>query len=240
MEENNVMDTNIAEEVDFFADDTEDTTPETDEVETDTKETTEEKAQEQQDNKSPVTIKGIKFLDKDLEVSEAEAIPLIQKGLNYDHVKAEFDRLKAENETLRKQTQAKEAEKQVSEMVDKGYDEEYAKEFVALKQYKAEMEAKEAERQTETTAESKRETNLKDFIAEYPDVAPKDWSEAMREAYAKGENIAEIYRKEENTRLKAEIEALKTNSKNKEKAVGNVNTNNKPNKVDDFEAGLFG
>lgn len=233
--ENATLDTN--EEVGLF-DDVEDTTQLSE-----NEEQTEEKAEEtQQDDEGADDEIPYTFLGKEGKISRKEiTADVIQKSLNHDHVVAENARLKAQYEETQKALNEKNAREQIADLVASGnYSEDEAKEFVRLKQFEADTLAKEQALQSEKTQEETRKGVLNDFIAEYPDVKPSEWSEAMKEAYAKGENILNIYVKEENARLKTQLQADKTNKKNEDKSIGSIDTTKKTVKVDDFVSGLFG
>ena len=224
------VDTNT--EVDTGFDDyEEDATLETEEV----AEETEEEVQEAPEVEIPYT-----FLGKEGKMPLTKAQEVLQKGMNYDHVKAENARIKAELDALRQSSTEQTKSQQIAALIAEGYPEDHAKEFIAAKLAKAEAENILKSQQAEKNQEEARKSLLDAFIAEYPEVEPKDWSEAMREAYANGKNIAEIYRKEENARLKAELNALKTNTQNKQKSIGSIDTQQKQPKGDAFLEGLFG
>ena len=245
---NNVVDTNATEneEVDLFADDDAGDTNLTETSEEETKQTTEQTTEEtteetkeeeqQQDNKSLVDKIPVKFLGNDLEVTKDKAIPLIQKGLDYDHKVSEITKLRAENEELKSANTFKANEAKVAEMVADGYTEEFAREHIRLLQVEA--DSKTTTGNSEKTAEDTRKANMDEFIAEFPDVYPKDWPEPVRVAYLKGESIVNLYRKEEMARIKSENSALKKNNANKEKAVGAIETT-KAAKKDSFLEGLL-
>ena len=245
-----VEDTNQSETEDnLFTDDLfeSDTNDENEESEETTEETTEEIDNEESTTEdtdsAPAKLKA-KFLGEEKEFTPDEAVPLIQKGLNYDHVAAENQALKAKVKQFETDQNLANRKDAVAEMVSRGMDEDDALERVMLMEENARLKALETEKEQTNT----RQEFFNAFTEKYPDSDHKSWSDEMKAAYKDGgTNLETVYLKEKAQKaeekakqLEAENAALKTNNKNKEKSLGSVKGEGSKAGVDPFLQGLFG
>lgn len=230
--ENNVnVDTNTDTSEDFFTSDEETNSTDTQDNE-EVAETAEETKEDTQVDKGlEVKPRIVKFLEKNVEILPEQEDALLQKGLNHDHVVEKNKKLETRIAELEKaQSEAQKVE-QVEALKALGYDEDSANEIVRvrfeneeLKKFKTDTLAKEQANKGEQQQKTIRETNLNAFVENFPKLDFKDLPEAVKQAYYDGESLLNAYMAEENKTIKAENEALKNNSKNKEKAIGSIET----------------
>lgn len=199
----------------------------TEEVSTEVNNEQETQEIQTQQESQPVRI-PYKFLGKEGDLSLDEARPFIEKGMNYDHKNQQYESLVAEYNALKEQLNGSE----VTALIEKGYDEDTAKELVALRQLKAENDKSQKKQNDEKALEENKRSVLRDFESKFPGVDPKDWTPEMHEAYAKGESVIEHYKDvllqkeaDEKKSLLAQLEALKGKEENANKSVGSVTTN---------------
>lgn len=178
----------------------------------------------------------IKYNGEVRELTLDELKTAAQKGLNYDKVVSERDRLRASREfsvldsraaaeglTRAQYLDRLESERDGAEeaaLVEKGMPSELAREHVRLrKEAEAARNAKTAE-----LAAEKREAEMKRKLSEFqklfPDVTrlPEDVVDDIRN----GTDLIVAYQKHEISRLKNTVAAGEQNGKNREKAVGSL------------------
>ncbi len=190
----------------------------------------------------------------------SEVIKLAQKGMNYDHVKGQLDGLR-NSDTHRMLAQlAADAgmsaddylklvvgnvgSRRAREMAEsEGISEELARRLITaedkVKDYEADAQARSQQEQ--------KNRMLQNFIRAYPDVKPEDippevWAEAhsagdLKGAYSVYENKL---LKDKMSKAEAELEQLRKNESNKQKAVGSVRGSKSASVEDPFLSGLFG
>lgn len=195
--------------------------------------------------------KEIKVLGEKQTVESIEAAKaLMQKGADYDRIRAERDQLKAEKGSgseleLFVKELASGSNKSVEQFMedtrvrlamarDKGLTEESARESIKAQMSKAKAEAAD---------KARRDTEMTEFIREHPDVKGEDipqqvWADfiagrgSLKDLYeshvgtAKAKEEVESLRKEVE-RLKAEVEAAKENAANAAKSTGSVKSSGK-------------
>lgn len=194
----------------------------------------------------------VKYNGKEQELTLQELIANAQKGMNYDHVVAERDRLKNSPELAEIDAQARalkmtrqqyithlgetEARREVAELTENGMEQERAKELVALRRAAREKQAEDQRMAAEKEAADKRTADLRAFAAQYPGV--KQFPPEVLEAIQGGRTPLEAYQTYELAQVKAELEAVKKNQENKAKAVGSVRDGAAPQKKDSFLEGF--
>lgn len=199
----------------------------------------------------------IKYNGEDKELTLDELKTLAQKGMNYDHVLQErdaaknnpvlryIDRIAKETGVTSEELIAKMdmAQKQalINENVQKGVPPEIAARLAELETNERIRMAEEERRR----AEDSRKTDFAEVYQAYPDL--NELPEEVLDAIMKGEKPIHAYRayaleKEaaEKQRLQSELEALKNNEKNKEKALSSSQGDASAEITDDFLSGLFG
>ena len=195
-----------------------------------------------------------------VSLPRSEVITNAQKGLNYDHIKGQLDGIK-NSKTQRQLAQlAEEAGMPLDQYIDEvfanrrtrraqeladteGISLSAAQRMIDTEEELASYKAKDKERGDE---EAKKAMYRK-FFEKYPDVKVDDIPPEVWDAVAGGEDITTAFTMHENKRLRdegnatrAEIEQLKRNESNKQKAVGSVRGSKAAVTGDAFLSGLFG
>ena len=186
----------------------------------------------------------LKHLDETRTVSRDEVITLAQKGLDYDRIRTKYDELKAgeaqrnDREAFLKEL-AESAGQSVEEMIDavrarilttkasaegKTISEEEA--LAQVKQEKAKQTQeqkpeKPAEPSTEENKEAERQQSFLRFSKEFPEVKAEEIPTEVWKDFAEGKgDLADLFARQENKRLKAELAAMKQNEENRKKSTG--------------------
>jgi hypothetical protein len=184
-----------------------------------------------------------------------EATVLMQKGLDYDHIRQERDaaradmkRLSAYEEFLKElaapanqsiddlmdATRAKlliESEKKNGKTLDASVALDRVKldrEKKALAQEREQAGKAQAEKTRTDQAEEKRKQDFLDFTKEYPDVAAGSVPKEVWDKVAAGETLTSAYARYENKLLRAKVSALEQNTKNKTQTAGSRQTAGTP------------
>ena len=93
------------------------------------------------------------------------------------------------------------------------------------------------EKPAEDESAAQRAQMFRAFIAEYPGVKPEDIPKEVWTECARTGDLAGAYRKHENAKLKAELEELKLNQRNKERSTGSWQSAGAPTPKDAFDEG---
>lgn len=186
----------------------------------------------------------LKHLDETRTVSRDEVITLAQKGLDYDRIRTKYDEMKA-GETQRNAHESflKELAESAGQSVEDMIDSARARMLVnkaategktlseddALTQVKqartAEEQTETAEKPTEKPTEADKETERQQsflrFSREFPEVKAEDIPGEVWKDFAEGKgDLADLFARQENKRLKAELAAMKQNEENRKKSTG--------------------
>ena len=186
----------------------------------------------------------LKHLDETRTVSREEVITLAQKGMDYDRIRTKYDELKA-GEAQRSaheaflQELADSAGQSVEDMIDtararmlankataegKTLSEEDALEQIKqekAKQAPAEKPESTEEKSTEKDREAERQQSFMRFSREFPEVKAEDIPAEVWKDFAEGKgDLADLFARQENKRLKAELAAMKQNEENRKKSTG--------------------
>lgn len=237
----------------------EDSTDESEPQEEKTEEPTEDKKEETADE----WWKTMKVLGEVKEVASIdEAKALMQKGADYDRIRAERDALKAERgnvsdyeafvkELAESSNVTPEALMETTrirfEMAkDKSLTQEKAKELV---------QGRMAESKAKAEAEAKKQNDFHEFGLAHRDVTGEMIPAEVWKAYNEGKgtllelydrHVAETTEKQkaeevakENERLKAELEALKANTKNKNRSTGSTKSRGKAAELDAIDSDWY-
>lgn len=195
------------------------------------------------------TLKGI---NGEAQYSLDDVLKLANKGLDYDGIRQDRDRLREYEAFLK--TIASQSNMSVDELIDstraRVYKEKKASEGEEVSDIEA-LLAVQRERSEKKTTASEAETKkantdrmIQKFISEFRDVEAKDIPESVwKEAHETGD-LAGAYRKYANSqkdaeikRLEAENKALKQNKKNKERSIGSLKTAGAAKNKDPFDEG---
>lgn len=186
----------------------------------------------------------LKHLDETRTVSREEVITLAQKGMDYDRIRTKYDELKAgeaqrnAHEAFLKEL-ADSAGQSVEEMIDtararmlankataegKTLSEEDALEQIKqekAKQASAEKPESAEEKSTEKDRETERQQSFLRFSREFPEVKAEEIPTEVWKDFAEGKgDLADLFARQENKRLKAELAAMKQNEENRKKSTG--------------------
>lgn len=197
----------------------------------------EEPKQEAENQRFTLKVNG-----QDSEVDQAKVIELAQKGMDYDRVKSEYDKIKADAGTMNRlknqEAFLKELAEQSGLTVDELMDNTRARmlmanddsltEEEALKQVRSkankEAEKKESEQAKEPTPEERRQTMFANFLATYPNVKAEEIPKEVWDDAGRTFDLVGAYMRHQNRELLKEIETLRQNDKNKERSTGSRRT----------------
>jgi hypothetical protein len=122
----------------------------------------------------------VKVLHEERELTESEAIPYIQKGMDYDRVKSQYESAAEEKKFVEKlakkygmpidqfkrEMEASADAASRAELINQGIPEEIAKEIVENREFRKELKEKETLVQTE----NRKQREAADFVKEFPGV----------------------------------------------------------------------
>lgn len=235
-------------DIDFSAD-TEDFSFEDEEAGEDTTPPEEPPAEE---TPEPYKLR-VKYNHDELELAEDEAIPLIQKGMNYDKAveraaqearqQAIDDYIASQGYEWKGQPITTEADYKMAlyeqGLMEKGVDPAEISKLV--QEHPDVRKAREiAEKQSKTEQSTKE---FRDFVAEYPEVKPEEIPrEVFQYQQQTGKPLVDCMRWNENRLLKEQIKTLTQNIENSKKApVGSVTSlGNEGTEYDPFLEGFNG
>lgn len=204
------------------------------------------------------TLKGI---GGEQTVSEEEYRVYAQKGLDYDGLRADRDKLRADNarfiqqEAFLKELVERSGFEDVQELIDNTrariYKDKMAEDGKEISDFEAlhhvQREAQKTAQTVKTaekTDEEKRSAEIAAFVKEFPNVRAEQIPSAVWEGVGKGGSLIELYRNHvsgekdaEIARLKSENEKLKTYQKNRERSTGSLKSSGFAPKKDAFDEG---
>lgn len=186
----------------------------------------------------------LKHLDEKRTVNREEVIALAQKGMDYNRIRAKYDEMKA-GETQRNAHESflKELAESAGQTVEEMIDAARARMLVnkaraegktlseddALSQVKQARTAAEqtetaenpTEKPTEADKETERQQSFLRFSREFPEVKAEDIPAEVWKDFAEGKgDLADLFARHENKRLKAELAAAKQDAENRKKSTG--------------------
>lgn len=213
-----------------------------------------------ENQKKPILT--VKHLGVEKQLSEDEARALAQKGMDYDHLRQQYDGLKNSEELALLDQMAAEMGmdrasyiKALSQFNQNQAAAQYVEEL--KKQYPNTDEAvlqelaktqltqrQEQEKQAKLTQQQQAEKAQKEafaaqyqaFVSEYPDIDPTKLPDDVIQSMASGETMLSAYRAYELKKIKSDYAALIKNKDNSQKALGDV----KGKPQDDEDAFLLG
>lgn len=209
-----------------------------------TEDTPAEEVQEQEqttEQQQPTELPKIKikFNHEEKELGYDEAVPLIQKGMNYDKITQQLEGLKsdprlsfveelaqANNMTVNEYIDAvkkNQYESEVQKLVEQNIPEEYAREMLENKKFRQEMTAKQ---KAESEAIKQKETEqrqIKEFAEAFPGITADKIPDEVLEKVQAGTPLKFAYMEYQMKQLETENKILKQNKTNTKKApVGSV------------------
>jgi hypothetical protein len=202
----------------------------------------------------------VKYNKEEREIPIDEAIPLVQKGLNYDKTLERLQALESDPrlsfvEELAQQhgmdvpsyleavKQQREQER-IDQLVEQGISEELAQEMLENRKFREQFEAEKQTKAEEAKQNAEyqeffdyfKQANNRDFVAGQDEIPPSVW-----EATQKGVPLKYAYMEHQNNQYKTQLQTLKQNQSNKQKApVGSLTAHgsNEVASEDDFLAGF--
>lgn len=196
----------------------------------------------------------IKYNHEEMEIPEDEAIPLIQKGMNYDKLQERYNAIQ-NDPRLSKYEKVQQVSKLLGYQSDdqlldalyqtyyqtiaqeQGLTPEQVRKEYELQQKEAQLIAKE-----KAELQERQKTEMYDrFLTAYPNVKPQDIKPETWEKVKAGIDLTVAYTQQVNEELQAQIKMLKQKEKNKSQApVGGVTEHGTTNTQgkDPFEIGF--
>lgn len=255
MEENTIETMEAEDSLDFDAEDwAEDTSsPEesteesvtggTEAAEESTEEAVGAPAAEEKPEEAPGETFGIKYNGEEMQLSREQMTTLAQKGMNYDKVLEERDRLRAAPEIelvarmarlngmtpvqYMEALQQAETNQRVQAYIQKGVPEEEARQLVQLQAEKRKNDAEIRKRQSADAQKDRIRMQVEEFRKEYPDV--NEFPPEVLGRIRQGEHPVSAYRAYQIAQMETEIKALReqktaqaVTEKNRAKSVGSV------------------
>jgi len=217
-------------------------------------EPTEEKTDTETDTKPSEQLIKVKYNGKEMEIPISEVTALVQKGMNYDHIKEEADNLKNSKALKAIDIYAKQngidrdayaeylmAEAEKSEQLKyeaEGIPTEFAKKMAETEKNAATM-AEKLKVYEEKEAKGKQWT---DFYAvdDYKSIDVNKLPQEVLDAVAKGETPLNAYRAWELQDVKNKLKTIEQAQRTKEKSVGSASAETASEKHDAFLDGLMG
>jgi hypothetical protein len=188
-----------------------------------------------QEAAAPVTEQRklkVKYLHEDKEVTEDEAVPLIQKGMDYDRVKAQSESLMQDRkyiEDLAKEygmdpatlkTELAKAAKatKLQELTAKGIPDDMAEEILESRKFREQQKEKE----TQAQAAERQNREAAEFLKEYPSVKATDIPPSVWTDVNNGIPLIHAYAKHENSMLRAQVQKASAVDAIKEQSASNA------------------
>lgn len=198
----------------------------------------------------PVKLK-IKYNHQEIELGEDEAVPLIQKGMNYDKLQERLNATQADAEKYGKLKQLSELygmqDDQLLEALYNQYYEATAQQNgLTAEQIRKDTELKQKEQalkqkeETLTKSEADKQMYAK-FLETFPNAKPADIKPETWQKVNSGMDLTTAYVLQQNEELQAKIKTMEQNIVNKEKApVKGVTTHGSTEQAeeDDFLRGF--
>ena len=228
--------------------------------------TEEASADEQAQAEEPMF--DLKYNKEIKQYTKQQVTELAQKGLNYDHVTEQRDRLQQENADLAKfkdeysgvfetlESMAEAAGKKLPDfltsirmnmLVAQGVSQETARERILREDAERRLQASAAEENRKSKAEERQREDIRRFQEKYKDVDPKTIPQEVWQAVGKGELLVDAYgdyqRRELERQLKEANEKLAIRAKNesnKQKSLGSLQSTKQETGKDPFLEGFLG
>ena len=209
----------------------------------------------------------LKYNKETKQYTKQQVTELAQKGLNYDHVTEQRDRLQQENADLAKfkdeysgvfetlESMAEAAGKKLPDfltsirmnmLVAQGVSQETARERILREDAERRLQASAAEENRKSKAEERQREDIRRFQEKYKDVDPKTIPQEVWQAVGKGELLVDAYGdyqlRELERQLKEANEKLAIRAKNesnKQKSLGSLQSTKQETGKDPFLEGFL-
>lgn len=209
----------------------------------------------------------LKYNKETKQYPRQQVIELAQKGLNYDHVTEQRDRLQQENAELSKyrdenapvfealKAAAEAAGKDIPDLlnvirtnmlVSQGFSPEVAHERILREDAERRLQETTAEKTRKSETEARQREDIRRFQEKFKDVDPKTIPQEVWSAVGKGELLVDAYgdyqRRELERQLKEANEKLAIRAKNesnKQKSLGSLQSTKQETGKDPFLEGFL-
>ena len=199
----------------------------------------------------------LKHLDEVRTVNREEVIALAQKGMDYDRIRDKLEKVSLENaeaaQTLEfVRSMAERSNCSAEDFMDsitagmraKADRSDYDSVLAEVKMERREKAISEREQKLagaqeaaaqKSEADSKRQQDIQNLVAAFPDVKAETIPQDVWKEVAKGKSLTETYAVYEAARLRTELAAEKQNSKNRSRTTGSRSTAGESSEMDDFD-----
>lgn len=200
----------------------------------------------------------LKHLDEVRTVNREEVIALAQKGMDYDRIRGRLDeKVSLENAEAAQalefvRSMAERSNCSAEDFMDsitaglraKADRSDYDSVLAEVKMERREKALSEREQKLagaqeaaaqKSEADSKRQQDIQNFVAAFPDVKAETIPQDVWKEVAKGKSLTEAYAVYEAARLRTELAAEKQNSKNRSRTTGSRSTAGESSEMDDFD-----
>ena len=209
----------------------------------------------------------LKYNKETKQYTKQQVTELAQKGLNYDHVTEQRDRLQQENADLAKfkdeysgvfetlESMAESAGKNLPEfltsirmnmLVAQGVSQETARERILREDAERRLQASAAEENRKSKAEERQREDIRRFQEKYKDVDPKTIPQEVWQAVGKGELLVDAYGDYQGRELERQLKeaneklAIRAkNESNKQKSLGSLQSTKQETGKDPFLEGFL-
>lgn len=204
-------------------------------------------------NQEPYRLK-VKYNHQEMEIPETEAIPLIQKGMNYDKTIERLNQLQNDPRLSFVEELAREngmdveqylsevrryrEQERVNQLVQQNIPEEYAREILENRKFREQFESEKQQEQRKKAEEAM----YQEFFGAFPDVKPEEISTDTWQKVNAGIPLKYAFMEQRMNDMTSKVKMLEQNQQNKQKApISTAVTSHGSESVeseDDFLAGF--
>lgn len=172
----------------------------------------------------------VKFNHQEMEIPEPEAIPLIQKGMNYDKTIERLNQLQndprlsfveelaRENgmnvEQYLQEVRRYREQERLNQLVQQNIPEEYAREILENRKFREQFESEKQQEQRKKAEDAM----YAEFFASYPEAKPEDIASETWEKVSAGVPLKYAYMEQKMNDMANKVKMLEQNQQNKQKA----------------------
>lgn len=172
----------------------------------------------------------IKYNKEEMEIPIDEAVPLVQKGMNYDKLQEKLQALESDprlqfveelasesgmsvEEYLDAAREFREQQK-LNELIQQNIPEDLAREIMENRKFRQDFESKQKQQQEE----EQKKQEYQEFFESFPDVKPDSIPPEVWQMHQQGVPLKYAYMQHDYNQLKEQVQVLKQNKENKQKA----------------------
>lgn len=202
----------------------------------------------------------VKFNHEEQEIPLDEAIPLIQKGMNYDKLQERYGQLESDPRLSFVEEMAKDQgmdvpefleavktareDRQLQELVQQNIPEQYAKEMLENRKFRDQLEQEKQQK----AEEEKKNSEFAEFFEVFQQANDRNYDptkdqipQEVWDMHAQGTPLKYAYMQHHNSQLKSQLQTFKQNEKNTKRAPVGSLTNfggDEPTSEDPFLKGF--